>query len=192
MEAIGVKMGNIDTETGAELSHYEVYGRAIELLGGLDAVKPYIPFSIPFLRERYKEDYHFNNTQIAAWDYAAGFEPYKEDVKPTGKGLWALYRKAGIDCVSCSEGVCILKEAARRLIETDADIRPCPFCGGEAKVFRDPFFVNVDGETTTDRYQVLCIDCNVSTWYYDTEQAAIDAWNKRVTNEQKGESSDGG
>ena len=41
---MGVKCANIDIETGEQLSHREIYGRAIERLGGLDTVIPHIPF----------------------------------------------------------------------------------------------------------------------------------------------------
>ena len=37
-EAIGIQKCNIDIETGEQLSYSEIYGRAIEYLGGLDEV----------------------------------------------------------------------------------------------------------------------------------------------------------
>ena len=36
-----------------------------------------------------------------------------------GGGIWELYRQHGINAASNSEGVCILKEAARRLVERE-------------------------------------------------------------------------
>ncbi len=72
-EVIGVKCCNIDVKTGEKLTHSEIYGRAIELLGGLDVVANYVPFKIDFLQERYKEDPNFNNTPLDAWDRAAGY-----------------------------------------------------------------------------------------------------------------------
>lgn len=126
-EAIGVKMANIDARTGEELTHSEVYGRAIDFLGGLDAVAPFIPFPVEVIREKLKTDKALNNTPIRAWDVAAGFQcgvfgnnhRMQYDCRPTGGGLWYLYRQHGITGASCSDGVCVLKEAARRLVERE-------------------------------------------------------------------------
>lgn len=121
-EAIGVKV-DTDTKTGEKLDHSEIYGRAIELLGGLDAVARYIPFSMDVIRKALKTDPYLNNTPIRMWDVAAGFQcgvfrnahRAQYECRPTGCGLWSLYREHGITGASCAEGVCILKEAARRL-----------------------------------------------------------------------------
>ena len=71
-EAVGVRV-DVDVKTGQKLSHSEVYGRIIDFLGGLEAVAPYIPFDIPYLREKLKRDPWFNNTDMSKWDAAAGF-----------------------------------------------------------------------------------------------------------------------
>ena len=115
-EAVGVRV-DVDVKTGQKLSHSEVYGRIIDFLGGLEAVAPYIPFDIPYLREKLKRDPWFNNTDMSRWDTAAGFRYCRSDCFATGGGLWALYRSHGINCASCSDGVSLLKEAARRLCE---------------------------------------------------------------------------
>ena len=122
-EAIGVHRCDIDIKTGEKLEHSEIYGRAIDLLGGLDMVAQYIPFSVETIREALKTDPHLNNTPMRLWDLAAGFQcgvfgnAYRRhyECRPTGGGLWYLYRAHGVTGVSCAEGVCILKEAARRL-----------------------------------------------------------------------------
>lgn len=118
-EAIGVKCGDIDMNTGVKLTHSEVYGRAIELLGGLDVVAQFIPFPVDVLRKKFKKDPYFNNTPMSKWDLASGFVCHGADCKLIGGGIWTLYHKHGINCASNSDGVCILKEAARRLVEKE-------------------------------------------------------------------------
>lgn len=115
-EAVGVRV-DVDVKTGQKLTHSEVYGRIIDYLGGLEAVAPYIPFELPYLREKRKRDPWFNNTDMSRWDAAAGFRRCRSDCFATGGGLWALYRSHGINCASYSDGVSLLKEAARRLCE---------------------------------------------------------------------------
>ncbi len=118
-EAIGIHMGNIDTKTGETLTHSEIYGRAIDLLGGLDEVARYVPFPIEVLCEKLNLDPHLNNTSIQAWVEAAGYFCSAGRCELTGRGLWELYRKHGITAASNADGVCILKEAARRLVERE-------------------------------------------------------------------------
>lgn len=55
-----------------------------------------------------------------------------------------------------------------------AELKLCPFCGGNAKVV-----------LLYDSYHVECdnpLDCTVipSTWGYGTEEEAIIAWNRRA------------
>lgn len=116
-EATGIHRCDVDKTTGRELSRRECYTRYIDYLGGMDAVKPYIPFELDYLARKYREDPLLNNTPILIWDNAAGFRCFGLDAIPTNGGLWNLYCQHGIDTVSCATGVCILKEAARMLIE---------------------------------------------------------------------------
>lgn len=116
-QACGIYMCNIDNATSKELSFRERYTRYIDYLGGLDVVKQYIPFGLDYLIPKYKEDHLLNNTLMSVWDDAAGFYCSMLDVIPTYDGLWNLYRQHGINVASCAQGVCILKEAARMLIE---------------------------------------------------------------------------
>lgn len=121
-EAIGIHMGNIDTKAGKNLalSHSEIfYVRAIGFLGGLDEVARYVPFPVEVLCEKLKRDPHLNNTEMSRWDAASGFVCRGGDYKFVGGGIWNLYRRHGITSASCAEGVCILKEAARRLVERE-------------------------------------------------------------------------
>ena len=117
-EAINIKNANIDTVTRETISHEEIYTRAINLFGGLDAVIPYIPFTLEEIKEALKTDKHLNNLSMKTWDLASGFISDRHgDVKCYGGGVWYLYRKAGINTASCAQGVCLLKEAARQWAE---------------------------------------------------------------------------
>ena len=114
-EAINIKNANIDTTTGETISHEEIYTRAINLLGGLDAVIPHIPFSLEAIQKALKTDKYLNNLSLSEWDYASGFVSGRQgSMIFVGSRLWDLYRKAGITAASCSQGVCLLKEAARQ------------------------------------------------------------------------------
>ena len=54
-----------------------------------------------------------------------------------------------------------------------ADLKPCPFCGGEAKAFSFR-----DGETI-----VYCEDCEIETPMFTAMKYAIEAWNRRANDE---------
>ena len=49
----------------------------------------------------------------------------------------------------------------------DGALRPCPFCGGKAKLL----YIYV--------HQVVCEDCHASTSFYQDENDAVAAWNGR-------------
>ena len=125
-KAAGIELRR-DAKTGKPLTFEEIYARYIDVLGGLDAVAPYIPVSLDALREKLVEDPHLNNPALSKWDAAAGFsastgwnahqQAYRCQL--VGGGLWNLYLQHGITSASCAEGVCILKEATRRLIEQE-------------------------------------------------------------------------
>lgn len=61
------------------------------------------------------------------------------------------------------------------------ELKPCPFCGGEAEPF-NPF------ENTEGTWCVLCSECAASTGFEQTEAEAIAAWNTRAVS---GDTSDG-
>lgn len=57
------------------------------------------------------------------------------------------------------------------------ELKPCPFCGGEAKI-------RTLGGTANKQYYAThdCVECKIDlieTWLFDTEQEAIEAWNTR-------------
>lgn len=119
-EAINIKYANIDMTTGEKIPHRDKYTRAINLLGGLDAVIPFIPFSLEIIQNALKSDEHLNNLTLCKWSYASGFNtPFinRGICEFIGGGIWHLYSKAKITSASCSEGVCLLKEAARQWAE---------------------------------------------------------------------------
>lgn len=55
------------------------------------------------------------------------------------------------------------------------ELKPCPFCGGEAKLF-----------SLGSEYEVYCTECHSSSgWYSQKGEAAIRAaaaWNRRADN----------
>lgn len=116
-EFMGVKNADIDIETGKKMTHREIYRRCIERLGGLNAVKPFIPYSLAQIRQALPHDEHLNNLPISKWDWASGFNCRGGDCTLIGGGIVALYREHGINAFSCAQGVCILKEAAREWVE---------------------------------------------------------------------------
>lgn len=48
------------------------------------------------------------------------------------------------------------------------ELKPCPFCGGEAKIF-----------TPTISTYIMCKECKASTNLYSQSEEAIEAWNRR-------------
>ena len=56
------------------------------------------------------------------------------------------------------------------------NLKPCPFCGGEAKIK----FESEERHVYAYRY-IVCNNCFGNTGWKNTEKEAIDAWNKRVT-----------
>lgn len=55
---------------------------------------------------------------------------------------------------------------------------PCPFCGGEAKLF-------CDTEMGGTQYRVMCTNCpaDVGRYWYWKKEDAIRAWNRRIKDE---------
>lgn len=112
-----------DLDTGQEVPWHDYMRRVIDKLG-LDNIKPYIPYDIEYLKGKLGEDVNLNNTNMAEWDCAAGYVSYinritkTEEYKCLQGGLGNLFVSKGITCFSPSEGVSVLKNAARILCET--------------------------------------------------------------------------
>lgn len=54
-------------------------------------------------------------------------------------------------------------------------LKPCPFCGGEAKVF---------GNYDDSDYHVNCTNDECGCYwvnYYKTKEEAVEAWNRRIS-----------
>jgi Lar family restriction alleviation protein len=72
---------------------------------------------------------------------------------------------------TCFSGWCARKHDCKVQTErrdgtmTDKELKPCPFCGGEAK-----FQSGV----------ICCSDCGVKMRYISSRKLAIAAWNRRV------------
>ena len=58
------------------------------------------------------------------------------------------------------------KDGARM---SDTRLRPCPFCGGEAKIVK-----------TSSAIWTKCVDCNASSGCRPTEKEVVEAWNRRT------------
>lgn len=56
-----------------------------------------------------------------------------------------------------------------------ADLKPCPFCGGEAETLKD-----FEGLLFDWYYYIQCKKCYSSSRLYKTEDEAIAAWNTRA------------
>lgn len=62
------------------------------------------------------------------------------------------------------------------------DLKPCPFCGGKAKVLGTKY---EDGE-----YYIVCEKCRVRMGSYSNPEDAIADWNRRVCVKQNAETLD--
>lgn len=57
------------------------------------------------------------------------------------------------------------------------DLKPCPFCGGEAEVITHKFFPTMSNGRETESYGVVCKNCNTSGYqFYDCVQYAVIVW----------------
>ena len=55
------------------------------------------------------------------------------------------------------------------------EIKPCLFCNGEPCIQKHVFH----------GYRIVCLDCRCGTrQFYDTEEEAIEAWNRRASDDQ--------
>lgn len=62
------------------------------------------------------------------------------------------------------------KKVKKRKKENRPELKPCPFCGGEAII-----------EDVVYNYAVMCTRCRCETRWEPNEDAVIDIWNRRST-----------
>lgn len=63
---------------------------------------------------------------------------------------------------------------------SEKELKPCPFCGGEAKIYKTKTTSLTD--TLIPCYFVFCKQCCCQTQYSKTENEAISKWNRRTDN----------
>lgn len=69
-----------------------------------------------------------------------------------------------------------------KYIPTTIELKPCPFCGGEAEISwtqtstPHPYARCRFGAMLTP----MCVGATFFTYRYDTEQEAVNAWNRRI------------
>ena len=56
------------------------------------------------------------------------------------------------------------------------DLKPCPFCGSDD--------VHMLGDDEDGVFHVMCKNCRAETDYFDTEDDAANAWNRRAQDER--------
>ena len=60
-------------------------------------------------------------------------------------------------------------------------LKPCPFCGGNAEIVYIPPFVHPKtGRRGIERWQAARKTCGVVSAGFLSEQAAVEAWNRRA------------
>lgn len=63
------------------------------------------------------------------------------------------------------------------------ELKPCPFCGGEAKLVTHSFWNERTQAHTDHTYSVKCSKCFAETYqFYNEKTNAIDIWNRRTDN----------
>lgn len=73
--------------------------------------------------------------------------------------------------------ICDLAIERLKAIKEEQDaipLKPCPFCGGEAKIIQDERLCF---------YKVRCVKCHVETLPDDGRNMVVEEWNRRVNNE---------
>lgn len=53
----------------------------------------------------------------------------------------------------------------------EIELKPCPFCG-EKYICATPI-------RTKRPWRIICSNCKARTWFYETIDDAVNAWNKR-------------
>ena len=61
-----------------------------------------------------------------------------------------------------------------------AELKPCPFCGGEARIGVKLAIFSMD--VYDEDYYVFCTECAVHTIECEDDEVATEVWNRRVNN----------
>lgn len=59
------------------------------------------------------------------------------------------------------------------------ELKPCPFCGGKAKIYRKKIMFIYE----EDAYMIYCKNCQAQVRYSNREEIAIEEWNRRTKDE---------
>ena len=59
-----------------------------------------------------------------------------------------------------------------------SELKPCPFCGGEA--FVTEYLYSCDPTSRATTHAVECNGCHTTTFEFDSKEEAIEAWNRRA------------
>ena len=58
----------------------------------------------------------------------------------------------------------------------EIELKPCPFCGEKANIeINDTFFMGLE-----PKYMAMCTWCSGNSGWYETDEEATEAWNRRV------------
>ena len=58
-------------------------------------------------------------------------------------------------------------------------LKPCPFCGGKAELYKVEWKMDKRGVPSRP-YWIFCTECNIATPSVGTKRAAIKRWNRRT------------
>ena len=58
------------------------------------------------------------------------------------------------------------------------ELKPCPFCGRKAYIYKDEYIGTYRAECRNTR-----CSCIPSTWFCETKEGAADLWNRRAADE---------
>lgn len=61
------------------------------------------------------------------------------------------------------------------------DLKPCPFCGGEAILENVVFQLTVDGNSLEECY-IYCPECDFESGVYSEPKFIVEKWNRRAEN----------
>lgn len=93
----------------------DFYDAVIEYLGGVNAIKPFVPAEKEEIKQTLEKDHSLNSIPIKKWDAASGFEFQGAKCIRKPNKFQALLLENGIRVYSPSECVCLLKRTAERI-----------------------------------------------------------------------------